>query len=283
MCAGVRRIGRCRETVLGGFDRCGVSDDAVPSLASFEGRSPAECPLPHSANQLLARLPESTRTRLGAIGQIVALPLSQVLGEAHAPTTHVHFPVDGFVSLLAQVDSQHVIEVGMVGREGMLGIQVALGVPCEPLKSLVQGEGRALRIEAAAFQLELATTPALRATLYRYLYILLSQHTRAAACLRFHMIEQRLARWLLMSQDRALSDVFKFTQEFLAYMLGVRRVGVTVAAGELQRRNLISYERGVMTIVDRAGLENAACSCYASDLAVYNAQFAVPMPDAEVA
>jgi CRP-like cAMP-binding protein len=236
--------------------------------------------LPYSSNQLLARLPESGRARLGTVGQLVDMPLSQILGEADAPTRHVYFPINGFVSLLAQVDSQHVIEVGMVGHEGMLGIQVALGVPIEPLKSLVQGEGRALRIDATDFRRALAAMPALRSTLDRYVYVLLSQHTRAAACLRFHMIEQRLARWLLMSQDRALSDVFKFTQEFLAYMLGVRRVGVTVAAGELQRRNLISYERGVMTIVDRAGLEHAACSCYASDLAVYAAQFAVPTPDA---
>jgi CRP-like cAMP-binding protein len=239
--------------------------------------------LPYSSNQLLARLPESARARLGAAGQLVELPLSQILGEADAPTRHVHFPMDGFVSLLAQVDSQHVIEVGMVGREGMLGIQVALGVPSEPLKSLVQGEGTALRIDALDFQRELAAMPDLRSTLDRYVYVLLSQHARAAACLRFHMIEQRLARWLLMSQDRALSDVFKFTQEFLAYMLGVRRVGVTVAASELQRRHLISYERGVMRIVDRAGLEQAACSCYASDLAVYAAQFTLPKLDTQPA
>ena len=230
--------------------------------------------MPHSSNQLLARLPKATRSRLDAVGQVVDLTLSRVLGEADAPTTHVYFPIDGFFSLLAQVDSEHVIEVGMVGREGMLGIQLALGVATEPLKSLVQGEGRALRIDAKAFRRELAANAALRSTLDRYVYVLLSQHARAAACLRFHMIEQRLARWLLMSQDRASSDVFQLTQEFLAYMLGVRRVGVTVAAGELQRKHLISYERGEMTIVDRAGLELAACSCYASDRAVYAALFA---------
>jgi CRP-like cAMP-binding protein len=223
---------------------------------------------------LLARLPKAGRVRLEAAGQIVDFALSQVVGESDAPTTHVYFPLDGFFSLLAQVDNEHVIEVGMVGREGVLGIQVALGVAIEPLKAIVQGEGRALRIDATAFRRELAANPDLRATLDRYVYVLLSQHARSAACLRFHLIEQRLARWLLMSQDRALSDVFKLTQEFLAYMLGVRRVGVTVAAGELQRQHLISYERGEMTIVDRAGLERAACSCYASDRAVYAAHFA---------
>ena len=230
--------------------------------------------MPHSSNYLIARLPKAARVRLDAIGQVVDLPLSQVLGEAGDPTRHVHFPIDGFVSLLAQVDSEHVIEVGMVGREGMLGIQLALGVASEPLKSLVQGQGQALRIDAAAFRRELEASPVLRTTLDRYVYVLLSQHARAAACLRFHMIEERLARWLLMSQDRAFSDVFQLTQEFLAYMLGVRRVGVTVAAGELQRRGLIAYERGEMRIVDRAGLELAACSCYASDRAVYAEHFA---------
>ena len=228
----------------------------------------------HSSNQLIARLPEAARARLDTIGQVVDLPLSQVLGEAGAPTMHVHFPIDGFVSLLAQVDNEHVIEVGMVGREGMLGVQLALGVTSEPLKSLVQGQGQALRIDAEAFRRELAASPALRAMLDRYVYVLFAQHARAAACLRFHMIEERLARWLLMSQDRALSDVFQLTQEFLAYMLGVRRVGVTVAASKLQRRQLIAYERGEMTIVDRAGLELAACSCYASDRAVYAENFA---------
>ena len=251
-----------------------VESNVAASPASIEGRGTTEFALPHSSNQLIARLPKAARVRLDAIGQVVELSLSAILGEAGAPTRHVHFPIDGFVSLLAQVDTEHVIEVGMVGREGMLGIQLALGVATEPLKSLVQGQGEALRIDAAAFQRELVGNPALRSMLDRYVYVLLSQQARAAGCLRFHMIEERLARWLLMSQDRALSDVFQLTQEFLAYMLGVRRVGVTVAAGELQRRHLISYVRGEMTIVDRAGLELAACSCYASDRAVYASQFA---------
>jgi CRP-like cAMP-binding protein len=205
--------------------------------------------LPPSSNQLIARLPKTAQARLTAIGQLVDLPLSHVMGEPGSPTRHVHFPLEGFVSLLAQVDDKHAIEVGMVGREGMLGVQLLLGVAREPLKSLVQGEGRALRIDAAAFRRELAASATLRTTLDRYVYV--------------------LARWLLMSQDRASSDVFRLTQEFLAYMLGVRRVGVTVAAGQLQRRNLIAYERGEMRIIDRAGLEQAACTCYASDRAVY--------------
>ena len=228
----------------------------------------------HSPNQLLARLPKAARARLDAIGEVVELNLSETLGEADSPTSHVHFPLEGFISLLAQVDKEHAVEVGMVGREGMLGVQLALGVASEPLKLIVQGAGRAFRIDARSFQGELVASPALRALIDKYIYVLLSQHARSAACLRFHMIEQRLARWLLMSQDRAASDQFRLTQEFLAYMLGVRRVGVTVAAGSLQRQQLISYERGEMTIVDRAGLERAACSCYASDRMVYAEQFA---------
>ena len=227
----------------------------------------------HSPNQLLGRLPKTLQTRLGAIGEVVELKLSQTLGEPDSPTTHVHFPIEGFISLLGQVDNEHAVEVGMVGREGMLGIQLALGVASEPLKSLVQGAGHALRIDAGTFRSELAAAPALRALIDKYIYVLLSQHARSAACLRFHLIEQRLARWLLMSQDRAGADQFRLTQEFLAYMLGVRRVGVTVAASSLQRQQLISYERGEMTIVDRSGLELAACSCYAIDRAIYAAQF----------
>ena len=227
----------------------------------------------HSPNQLLARLPKTVQTRLDAIGEVVELTLSQTLGEPDSPTTHVHFPIEGFISLLGQVDNEHVVEVGMVGREGMLGVQLALGVASEPLKSLVQGAGRALRIDAGTFRSELVAAPALRALIDKYIYVLLSQHARSAACLRFHLIEQRLARWLLMSQDRAGADQFRLTQEFLAYMLGVRRVGVTIAASSLQRQQLISYERGEMTIVDRVGLEGAACSCYAIDRAIYAAQF----------
>ena len=226
-----------------------------------------------SANQLLAQLPSASRSRLEALGQVVELRLSEIVGDAGNPTAFVLFPMDGFISLLAQVDTGHAIEVGLVGREGMLGIQLALGVATEPLRALVQGPGRALRLSTTVFRRELRADPALRATIDRYVYVLFVQNARAAACLRFHRIEQRLARWLLMSHDRAGEDRFRVTHEFLAYMLGVRRVGVTVAAGAFQRRDLIAYDRGEMTIVDRAGLADVACSCYASDQAAYAEQF----------
>lgn len=226
-----------------------------------------------SSNQLLARLSPTSQDRLGTLGEVVELRISEIIGDAGRPTDAVLFPIDGFISLLSEVDDAHAIEAGMVGREGMLGIQLALGVATEPLKALVQGGGHALRISAAAFRRELGANPALRATIDRYIYVLFAQQARASACLRFHRIEQRLARWLLMSQDRAHSDEFTVTQEFLAYMLGVRRVGVTVAAGSFQRQKIIAYDRGKMTIVDRARLERAACSCYASDQAAYADQF----------
>ncbi len=207
------------------------------------------------------------------LGEVVELKLSETLANPGHPITSVLFPIDGFVSLLAQVDGERAIEVGMVGREGMLGIQLALGVATEPLMVLVQGAGLALRVSAAAFRRELTANSVLRSTIDRYIYVLFAQHARSAACLRFHHIEQRLARWLLMSQDRAHAAEFMITQEFMAYMLGVRRVGVTEAAGALQRHGLIAYDRGEMRIVDRVGLEAAACSCYASDRAAYADQF----------
>jgi len=208
-----------------------------------------------------------------ALGQVVELRLSEIVGAAGGPTEAVLFPSGGYISLLAQLPGSHAIEVGMIGREGMLGIQLALGVMTEPLTAMVQGEGHALRISAPAFRRELLADAALRSTIHRYVYVLFAQQALGAACLRFHQIEPRLARWLLMSHDRAHADRFHVTHEFLAYMLGVRRVGITVAAGALQRRHLIAYARGEVTILDRTGLAAAACSCYAGDRAVYTEQF----------
>ena len=158
----------------------------------------------------------------------------------------------------------------MVGREGMLGAQLALGLTTAPLHALVQGRGTAWRIGTAAFRRELALSAALQRRLNRYLYVLMAQLAASAACLRFHQIGPRLGRWLLMSQDRAYSDTFPVTHEFLAYMLGVRRVGVTVAAGALQRQGLIEYRHGELRVLDRAGLELAACGCYAADRKTYS-------------
>jgi CRP-like cAMP-binding protein len=146
---------------------------------------------------------------------------------------------------------------------------VALGVATQPLRALVQGPGVAWRIGVVAFRSELARSPALQRGLHRYLYVLMAQLAASAACLRYHLIGPRLARWLLMSQDRAHADRFHVTHEFLAYMLGVRRVGVTAAASALQRRGLIAYHRGDLTVLDRPGLEAAACGCYAAHRRAY--------------
>jgi CRP-like cAMP-binding protein len=171
--------------------------------------------------------------------------------------------------LVTTINEHPGLEVGMVGREGMLGAQVALGVTKTPLRAVVQGSGHAWRIGAGAFRRELERSPAMRRSLNRYLYVLMAQLAGSAACLRFHLIGPRLARWLLMSHDRAHSDSFRVTHEFLAYMLGVRRVGITVAAGALQHSGLIRYHRGEMTVLDRPGLEAAACDCFAADEQAY--------------
>ena len=221
-------------------------------------------------NRLIELLPRAARQRLLALCEPVPLVLSRTLCEPGSPTRHVYFPTEGFISLLAAGDGHAGLEVGMVGREGMLGAQLALGVVTVPLRALVQGAGRAWRIDRDPFRAELAQSVALRSVLQRYLYVMMKQLSAAAACLRFHVIGPRLARWLLMSQDRAHADQFRVTHEFLAYMLGVRRVGVTAAAGSLQRSGLIEYRRGTLTVLDRPGLEAAACSCYAADRKAYH-------------
>lgn len=225
--------------------------------------------MPTAQNHLIERLPRRDRAQLLRLGEDVPLVLGQVLCDAGKPTRHVWFPIDGFISLVAPIDGKPALEVGMVGREGMLGAQLILGVPTVPLQALVQGSGTARRIDRAVFRAELARSAPLRRLLDRYLYVLMAQLAGSAACLRFHEIGPRLARWLLMSQDRAHAERFHVTHQFLAYMLGVRRVGVTAAAGALQRSGLIEYHRGELHVIDRAGLEAASCECYANDSAAY--------------
>lgn len=220
-------------------------------------------------NRLIELLPRTDRQHLLAICKPVQLVLADVLASHGKPTRHLYFPIDSFISIVASIAGEPVLEVGMVGREGMLGAELALGVTTAPLHALVQGPGSAWQVEAKAFRALLAKSLPLQRGLNRYIYVQMAQLATASACLRFHQIEPRLARWLLMSQDRAHSDRFLVTHEFLAYMLGVRRVGITAAAGALQRQHLIEYHRGDLTVIDRAGLEAAACSCYAADRLVY--------------
>ena len=231
---------------------------------------PLENLLEVAENCLIKLLPKGERVKLLTKGELVELVLSKTLCEPYTETRHVYFPIDGFVSLITLLNGHPGLEVGMVGREGVLGAQVALGVYQSPVRALVQGAGSAWRFDSHIFARELKASLALSTIINRYLYVRMSQLAGAAACLRYHMISPRLARWLLMSQDRAHADSFYVTHEFLAYMLGVRRVGVTTAAGDLQRRGLIEYHRGHLTVLNRRGLENAACSCYASDQFAYH-------------
>ena len=220
-------------------------------------------------NRLLAKLPRKDRKRFLAGCEPVDMPIGAILAEPGERIRHVYFPTESFVSLTTPTDMGTTLEVGLVGNEGVLGISLILDVDVAPLHALVQGQGTALRMNTAPFRRELGQNRALERVMKRYLYVLLSQIAQTAACTHFHLIEARLARWLLMTHDRTHSDHFHITHEFLAFMLGVRRVGVTKAAGALQSRKLISYRRGDITILDRNGLEAASCGCYAVDRATY--------------
>lgn len=222
-------------------------------------------------NHLIELLPEPDRLRLLARCEPVSLVLAQVLCEAGTLLQHVIFPINGFISLVTRIDHHPALEVGMLGRDGVLGASLVLGMADVPLRALVQGAGSAWRVTAPDFLTELNRSRALRHYLLRYLSVRMAQLATSAACLRFHLIGPRLARWLLMSQDCAHADHFQVTHEFLSYMLGVRRVGITEAAGAMQRQGLITYHRGRVTVLDRVGLETAACSCYAADRHAYAA------------
>ena len=218
---------------------------------------------PHPvANRLLARLPGGERRRILQQADRVELRFGTVLCEPDEPLTHVYFPLTASISLMMPMSGRHPLEMSLIGNEGMLGTTLALGMNAMPLRAFVQGSGTALRIATARFRRDLARSPALLRRLNRYAYVLMAQLSQTAACTRFHGVEARLARWLLLSHDRAHADQFHLTHKFLAGMLGVRRSGVSIAAGDLQRRELISYTRGEITVLDRKGLEAASCECY---------------------
>lgn len=215
-----------------------------------------------ATNSILRALSRKDGQRLVVHNKQVKLKYGDILSEPGKKLRYVYFPNSGIISLLTPVAGHASVEVGLVGREGMAGMALFLGVGVSPVRMLVQGAGTAMRIEAVAFGQELKRNPLLRDALNRYLYEFMVQVGQTTGCNRFHQIGERLARWLLMTHDRIDSDEFLLTQEFLAHMLGVRRAGVTLAARDLQKKKLIRYSRGNLTIINRKGLERAACGCY---------------------
>jgi CRP-like cAMP-binding protein len=224
---------------------------------------------PQPTNQLLSALPPTIRRRLLTQQVPVRLEPSTLLEHGES-IRHVYFPIDSVVSLLtARSAEDEALEVGLVGNEGMVGVWLLLGVDVAPMRALVLTSGFAWRLEAKTFRREMAANRNVRDTFNRYLYVQLVQLAQTAACTRFHVVESRLARSLLMTRDRVQSCEFHFTQHFLAHVLGVRRAGVSRAATSLRRRKLIRYSRGDVEITDERGLERAACGCYAADKKTY--------------
>jgi CRP-like cAMP-binding protein len=216
-------------------------------------------------NSLLTALSQEDLKQFFSDLYPVSLSLRQILYETGAPLEHVYFIEDGVASVLTTMANGATIEVGMIGAEGMVGLSALLGGEISAQHVVVQIPGNALRMNAALCKNAFDQRAAIRATFLRFTEAVLNLSAQTAACNRLHAIDQRCARWLLMAFDRIQSDVMPMTQEFLSSMLGVRRAGVTEAAGELQRSGLIRYQHGRITLIDREGLEAAACECYQID------------------
>lgn len=217
---------------------------------------------PQSENQLLAALPTEDYQRLSSHLEPVELQRGQILYDTGGLIDYVYFPSNSMVSLISQLSDGASVEIGIVGYEGMVGVSAVLGVDKSPHETMVQVPDGAVRMKTSVLREEFKRGGALQASLLRYIQMLLLQTSQIAACNRLHTIGERLARWLLMSQDRCRCDELPFTQEFLAIMLGTRRAGVTEAALILQAEEYISYRRGHVKILDRTGLEDFTCECY---------------------
>ncbi|MBL6459127.1 Crp/Fnr family transcriptional regulator [Belnapia sp. T6] len=238
--------------------------------------APPDPSLPHTRNRLLAALSPEDLSRLWPRLEPVELGLREILQEPEKPITAVYFPETSWASMLAYMEDGDAAEVGLIGREGMVGLPVLLGGDSDDLEAMVQCAGTALRMDAAAFREAVETIPALRTLLLRYALAHHGQVARTAACNGRHHTDQRLARWLLMAHDRAEGDEFPMTHEFLSMMLGVRRAGVTVTAIALQKAELICYGRGRIEITDRPGLEAASCECYGVARRAYDSLIGPP-------
>jgi hypothetical protein len=228
------------------------------------------------ANRLLAALPRVERQSLLAHCEYVELTAPLPLQNGQDRLRHAYFPVDSTISVLAPADRLRSLEIGAVGCEGLFGPESRTGVDSFELKGLIQGSGHAWRVDAATLQHLATSHEILNDILLKYLHVVLVQTARSVACCRFHSVEQRLARWLLTHMDRSWSTDIPVTHDQLALMLGARRAGVTVAAGRLEQRGLISGGRGHIVVIDREQLAQAACSCYWLDRQTYEHGMGVP-------
>ena len=219
---------------------------------------------PQSPNHVLASVSARAYARIAGHMEQVEVTYGDVLYQPELAIAHVYFPLDCLISLLVPIDDQRATEVGMVGNEGMLGVPLLLGASTSTVRAVVQGTGTALRMSTPHFLRQIKAEAPLRSALLRYAHGLMCQYAQTAACNRFHLINARLARWLLMHSDRLQATNFYLTQEFLSQMIGVRRESVNEAAREMEELGLIRYSRGNVNIRDRARLEGVACSCYSN-------------------
>jgi CRP-like cAMP-binding protein len=224
---------------------------------------------PPVQNGLLAALPRQEYPRLAQYLEPVSLRFGQVLYEPGGRIHHAYFPYGGVISLLTVVGPGKAAEVGVVGNEGVVGGSAALGIDVSNLRAVVQGAGAGARITASHLHKAFRAHESWYRELFRFTHALMNQTAQTAVCNRFHKVEARLARWLLVTRDRVRSNHIHLTHEFLSLMLGVRRVGVTQAATSLQKRKLIAYSRGNIQLLDSKGLEAAACECYGAVKEVY--------------
>ncbi len=232
----------------------------------------------HRQNRLLASLPSDSYDRLQPHLQLVRMPLGQILHQQHIPFEHVFFPVSSAVSLVSVLKDGASAEIGLIGNEGMVGTSLLMGGGDAACQAVVQSAGEGYRLKVTLLKAEFDQSPAVLHLLLRYVQSLMIQTSQTAVCNRHHSVDQQLCRWLLLTLDRVTSNQVSMTQELIAQMLGVRREGVTAAAGKLQEAGLIQYSRGTITVLDRRGLELRSCECYAT--VKYETDRLVPIPPA---
>jgi CRP-like cAMP-binding protein len=233
-----------------------------PGILHAAGKSYQANPESHRMNHLIATLPAKEHQQILGWSETVELESGTLLCGADEPFRHAYFPLTSVISLVAVSRGRRPLGLAMIGNEGMLGATLALGINTSRLRAVVHGSGAALRVPVKPLRDMLRTAPGLLRAVHRYSFVLMGQLVQTAVCNSFHEVETRLARSLLMTDDRGLIDQIKLTHQALADLLGVQRSAVTIAAGKLQRKKLIAYSRGYVHILSRSGLENASCECY---------------------